>query len=89
MENATEEAKTFIAEKVMDLIDYIGRVQTMWAIIATVVLAIAFIYALCSFRRKVISETKAQIQFFKKVKKYEPSLYIEPVSYTHLTLPTT
>ena len=77
MENATEEAKTFIAEKVMDLIDYIGRVQTMWAIIATVVLAIAFIYALCSFRRKVISETKAQIQFFKKVKKYEPSLYIE------------
>lgn len=63
--------------KMQNLIDSFGQIQTAWGLVVAIVLMLAFIFAILSFRNSVNKSTKSQIQFFIKVKKYEPSLYIE------------
>lgn len=80
MENTGDTTKTFLEilfDKILKIVDFFGKIQTAWGFVVAIVLVVAFIYALLSFRMTVNKRTKSQIQFFTKVKKYEPSLYIE------------
>lgn len=66
-----------VVEKARTIVNSFGEIQTAWGLIVAVVLAVAFLYAIFSFRKRVNKRTSSQIQFFVKVKKYEPELYIE------------
>lgn len=68
-------------EKLKSMIEFFlgafDEIQTTWEAFVAVVLAIAFICTIFSFRKRVNERTSSQIQFFVKTKKYEPGLYIE------------
>ena len=64
-------------EKARTIVNSFGEIQTAWGLIVAVVLAVAFLYAIFSFQKRVNKRTSSQIHFFVKVKKYEPELYIE------------
>lgn len=64
-------------EKIRTIINAFGEIQTAWGFIAAAFLAVAFLYAIFSFRKRVNKGTSSQIHFFVKIKKYEPELYIE------------
>lgn len=64
-------------EKIRTIVNAFGEIQTAWGFIAAAFLAVAFLYAIFSFRKRVNKGTSSQIHFFVKIKKYEPELYIE------------
>lgn len=61
----------------LQVIDNIARTQTSWNLIVFVFTIALLIYYITNFRRKINQKTMSQIVFFKNIKKYDPSLYIE------------
>lgn len=76
-DSITQAGFEILLEKIQNAFDALGKIQTAWGFVVTIVLIVAFLFALLLFRRAVNKITKSQIQFFTKDKKYEPSLYIE------------
>ena len=50
-----------IVEKAKTIVNSFGEIQTAWGLIVAVVLAIAFLYAIFSFRKRINERTSSQI----------------------------
>lgn len=60
-----------------NVIDTIGRFQTLWSLAVLVILLIAFLGCVFAFRRKINQASKTQIKKFEDDGKYLPPVYVE------------
>ena len=56
-------------ETARTIVNSFAEIQTIWGFIVTVVLIVAFICAVFSFRKRVNEQTNSQIRVFVKIKK--------------------
>ena len=56
-------------EKTRTIVNAFWEIQTAWGFIAAAFLAVAFLYAIFSFQKRVNKGTSSQIHFFVKIKK--------------------
>ena len=54
-------------EKIRTIVNAFGEIQTAWGFIAAAFLAVAFLYAIFSFRKRVNKGTSSQIHFLVKI----------------------
>lgn len=71
------EQSNSIITKICDVIDNLGRLQTVRSVIGAVVCIIVFLACIFAFRQKINRATKAQIRKFVKEGKYLPATYVE------------